>query len=67
MRKGISLDMRLRFNKTIAFNEVDQTITVEAGMSGPKLEQTLNDAVSLFGAKRAYTASFFRRVSSILL
>ena len=37
MKGGISLDMRLRFNKVVAFNEVDQTITVEAGMSGPKL------------------------------
>ncbi|MFQ9678767.1 MAG: FAD-binding oxidoreductase [Ruthenibacterium lactatiformans] len=44
MKGGISLDMRLRFNKVVAFNEVDQTITVEAGMSGPKLEDTLNNA-----------------------
>lgn len=59
MKGGISLDMRLRFNKTVAFNEVDQTITVEAGMSGPKLEETLNNAVKLFGAKRAYTCGHF--------
>lgn len=51
MKGGISLDMRLRFNKVIAFNEVDQTITVESGMSGPRLEETLNNAVELFGAK----------------
>ena len=59
MRGGVSLDMRLRFQKVVAFNEVDQTITVEAGMSGPKLEETLNNAVSLFGAKRAYTCGHF--------
>ncbi len=59
MKGGVSLDMRLRFNKVISFNEVDQTITVEAGMSGPKLEETLNDAVNLFGAKRAYTCGHF--------
>ncbi len=59
MKGGVSLDMRLRFNKVVAFNEVDQTITVEAGMSGPKLEETLNDAVRLFGAKRAYTCGHF--------
>lgn len=59
VRGGISLDMRLRFNKVIDFNEVDQTITVEAGMSGPKLEETLNNAVKLFGAKRAYTCGHF--------
>ena len=45
MKGGISLDMRLRFNKVIKFNEIDQTITVQTGMSGPKLEETLNNAV----------------------
>lgn len=59
MRGGISLDMRLRFNKVIRFNEIDQTITVQAGMSGPDLEKTLNDAVARFGAKRAYTCGHF--------
>ena len=59
MKGGISLDMRLRFNKVISFNEIDQTITVEAGMSGPKLEETLNNAVKLFKAKRAYTCGHF--------
>jgi alkyldihydroxyacetonephosphate synthase len=59
MKGGISLDMRLRFNKVVCFNETDQTITVEAGMSGPKLEQMLNDAVKLFNAKRAYTCGHF--------
>jgi len=56
---GVSLDMRLRFNKVIDFNETDQIITVQAGMSGPKLEETLNNAVKLFGAKRAYTSGHF--------
>lgn len=56
---GISLDMRLRFNKVISFNEIDQTITVQAGMSGPKLEKILNNAQSIFGAKRAYTCGHF--------
>ncbi len=58
-RGGISLDMRLRFNKVISFNEIDQTIVVEAGMSGPILEEVLNDAVKLFGAKRPYTCGHF--------
>jgi len=56
---GVSLDMRPHFNKVIEFNETDQTITVEAGMSGPKLEETLNKAQSLFGAKMAYTCGHF--------
>lgn len=59
MKGGISLDMRLRFNKVVSFNEVDQTITVQAGMSGPKLEETLNNSVKNFGAKRAYTCGHF--------
>ncbi|MCE5189230.1 MAG: FAD-binding oxidoreductase [Eubacteriales bacterium] len=59
VKSGISLDLRLRFNKVVSFNEVDQTITVEAGMSGPKLEETLNHAQQLFNAKRAYTCGHF--------
>jgi alkyldihydroxyacetonephosphate synthase len=59
VKGGVSLDMRLRFNKVVAFNETDQTITVEAGMSGPKLEETLNNARKQFGAKRAYTSGHF--------
>ena len=59
MKGGISLDMRLRFNKVISFNEIDQTITVQTGMSGPKLEKTLNEAVKNFNAKRAYTCGHF--------
>jgi len=51
IKGGVSLDMRLRYNKVISFDEKDQTITVQTGMSGPKLEATLNDAASLFGAK----------------
>ncbi len=57
--RGMTLDMRKRFNKVISFNETDQTITVQAGMSGPKLEETLQNAPNLFGAKRAYTCGHF--------
>lgn len=59
VKGGISLDMRLRFNKVVSFNETDQSITVEAGMSGPQLEDALNHAVQRFGAKRAYTCGHF--------
>jgi alkyldihydroxyacetonephosphate synthase len=59
IKGGISLDLRLRFNKVISFNEVDQTITVQAGMSGPRLEEVLNNAQAEFGAKRAYTCGHF--------
>ncbi len=56
---GITLDMRPNFNKVIEFNETDQTITVQAGMSGPRLEEVLNSAEEMFGAKRAYTCGHF--------
>ncbi|MDR0910003.1 MAG: FAD-binding oxidoreductase [Spirochaetaceae bacterium] len=59
VKGGVSLDMRLRFNKVIDFNETDQTITVEAGISGPALEEHLQNAVKEFGAKRAYTTGHF--------
>ncbi|MDD6193729.1 MAG: FAD-binding oxidoreductase [Lachnospiraceae bacterium] len=59
VKGGVSLDMRKNFNKVLNFNEVDQTITVQSGMSGPKLEETLNNAQKLFGAKRAYTCGHF--------
>ena len=59
IKGGVSLDMRRNFGKVIRFNEIDQTITVQAGMSGPVLEETLNNAVERFGAKRAYTCGHF--------
>ncbi|MFW5647049.1 MAG: FAD-binding oxidoreductase, partial [Acetivibrio ethanolgignens] len=59
IKGGVSLDMRLRFNKVISFNEVDQTITVQSGMSGPQLEKVLQDAPRLLGAKRPYTCGHF--------
>lgn len=59
IKGGVSLDMRVHMNKVIKFNEKNQTITVEAGMSGPKLEETLNNAIELFGAKRKYTCGHF--------
>lgn len=59
VKGGVSLDMRLRYNKVINFNEIDQTITVQTGLSGPDLEKHLNNAVSEFNAKRAYTCGHF--------
>ena len=59
VKGGISLDMRKRFQKIISFNETDQTITVQSGMSGPRLEKALNHAPELFGAKRRYTCGHF--------
>jgi alkyldihydroxyacetonephosphate synthase len=56
---GVTLDLRPRFNKVIAFSEADQTITVEAGMSGPDLEAAIKEAPERFGARRRYTCGHF--------
>ena len=59
VKGGITLDMRKNFNKVISFSEHNQTIPVEAGMSGPKREEPLSNAVTPLGAKRAYTCGHF--------
>lgn len=59
VKGGVTLDLGKNFNKVISFNETNQTITVEAGMSGPKLENILNNAVDEWKAKRAYTCGHF--------
>lgn len=55
VKGGVSLDMRVHLNKVISFDEKNQTITVEAGMSGPELERVLRNAPAVLGASRAYT------------
>lgn len=58
-KSGITLDMRVHMNQVLKFNEINQTITVEPGMSGPTLEKILNNAKELFNARRAYTCGHF--------
>jgi alkyldihydroxyacetonephosphate synthase len=58
-RGGITLDMRPHFNDVVNFNETNQTITVQAGMSGPQLEAALNVAPERFGATLRYTCGHF--------
>ena len=53
------LDLRKNFNKVIAFNEVNQTITVQPGISGPELEKILNNAPENFGAAHRLTCGHF--------
>ncbi|UYP00393.1 FAD-binding oxidoreductase [Oceanotoga sp. DSM 15011] len=59
VKQGITLDMRKHLNKVIRFNEINQTITVQAGMQGPDLEEYLNKAPEKFNAKRRYTCGHF--------
>ncbi|HLO66636.1 MAG TPA: FAD-binding oxidoreductase [Holophaga sp.] len=56
---GVSLDLTRHMDKVLAFNEADQTVTVEAGMYGPRLEALLNAAPELFGARHRYTCGHF--------
>lgn len=59
VKGGIALDMSRHMNRVVNFNETDQTITVEAGMTGPQLEDLLNHAPEQLGAKYRYTCGHF--------
>lgn len=59
VKGGISLDMSVHMNKVLAFNEINHTITVQAGMWGPQLEDTLNNAPRTLKASRSYTLGHF--------
>ncbi|GAA0180579.1 FAD-binding oxidoreductase [Clostridium sediminicola] len=59
VKGGVSLDMRVYMTKVLNFNEKNQTITVQAGLSGPEYEKILNNAPKMFGAKREYTCGHF--------
>jgi alkyldihydroxyacetonephosphate synthase len=56
---GISLDLSVHMNKVVAFNETNQTITVQAGMWGPELERILQNAPQTLNAQRRYTCGHF--------
>ncbi|MGO8692763.1 MAG: FAD-binding oxidoreductase [Rectinemataceae bacterium] len=55
VKGGVSLDMRAHLNRVLAFDEKNQTITVESGMSGPELERILRGAPATLGAARSFT------------
>ncbi|HOS53123.1 MAG TPA: FAD-binding oxidoreductase, partial [Anaerolineaceae bacterium] len=59
VKGGIALDMSTHMNRVVSFNETDQTITVETGMTGPQLEEILNHAPERLGAQRRYTCGHF--------
>jgi acyl-homoserine lactone acylase PvdQ len=51
--------MSTHMNRMLAFNETDQTITVEAGMMGPAYEALLNRAQETLKTQKAYTGGHF--------
>ena len=58
-RGGITLVMNTHMNKIVKLNEANQTVTVQAGIMGPALEDALNRATETLGAKRNYTCGHF--------
>ncbi|HTX80408.1 MAG TPA: FAD-binding protein, partial [Longilinea sp.] len=59
VKGGVSLDLSVHMNKVLAFNEANQTITVQAGMWGPELERILQNAPQTLNAQRRYTCGHF--------
>ena len=45
---GVRIDFKRNFNKVLSFSEVDQTVTVMPGITGPQLEDILNNANEYF-------------------
>ncbi len=56
---NMMIELSRNFNKVIEFNEVNSTITVQPGISGPDLERILNNAPENFGVKLRYTCGHF--------
>lgn len=48
LRGGIKIDLKRNLNKIISFSAIDQTVTVMAGITGPQLEEILNNANEYF-------------------
>lgn len=59
VKGGISLDMSRHMKRVLSFSEINQTITVEPGISGPEYERILNNAKTTLNAKRSYTGGHF--------
>ena len=59
VKGGVCLDFSTHMKKVLAFNETDQTVTVQPGIWGPDLERALNNAPEVLGASRSYTLGHF--------
>jgi alkyldihydroxyacetonephosphate synthase len=56
---GVTIVLSTHLNKIVEVNELNQTVTVQAGMLGPALEDELNNARKRYGAKNDYTCGHF--------
>lgn len=58
VKRNVTLDLSVNFNKILGFNAENQTVTVQPGISGCALEKYLNDPAN-FNTGYAYTAGHF--------
>ncbi|HQQ51341.1 MAG TPA: FAD-binding oxidoreductase [Spirochaetota bacterium] len=56
---GVTLVLSTHMNNILQLNEKNQTVTVQAGILGPDLEEALNNAKKRFGTKYNYTCGHF--------
>ena len=56
---GVTLVLSTHLNKIVSFNEINQTVKVEAGMMGPAFEDALNNADELYASKHKFTCGHF--------
>lgn len=59
VKGGVCIDMSKHMKKVLSFNETNQTVTVQAGIYGPDLEEILNNAPQTLKAQRRYTCGHF--------
>jgi len=56
---GVTLVLSTHLNKIVSFNELNQTVRVEAGMMGPAFEEALNNAPKLYNTIHKFTCGHF--------
>jgi alkyldihydroxyacetonephosphate synthase len=56
---GVTLAMATHMHRVLAFNETNQTITVQPGILGPAYEDYLQHAPERCGARQRYTGGHF--------
>lgn len=56
---GVTVVLSTHLNQVIELNELNQSVTVQAGILGPDLEDALNEAPARYGTEYAYTCGHF--------
>ncbi|MDR2634541.1 MAG: FAD-binding oxidoreductase [Clostridiales bacterium] len=58
VKRCVTIDTRKKLSKVMAFNKINQAVTVQPGISGPDLEKYLNNPAN-FDDGQAYTLGHF--------